>query len=321
MPPVTVVAAARSSGVVRHGITAVNWIEAGVVVVAGLLVATLLRRALQRRLHAEEVEHHAVLLAGRFLRLLVAGLALVYALSLLGIQLGPLIGAVGIGGIAVALAAQSMLADLIASILLQTRRPFRRGDQIATNEHEGRVEDVNFRTVVLRSYDGQRVYLPASKVLNGPIVNYTALGRRRTRLTIGLSYDADLEDAARRLLRAVTSVEGVRERPAPEVSVTEFGESSVNVDLLYWHTPDQATTRRILSAVAIATKRALDEGGIDIPFPQRVVRFVDRGDEADQAGGSNAAGGSNGADESNGAGGSNGAGAPAGDGQRLDSAS
>jgi len=274
---VTLAAAATKSGVVTRGLTPADWIEAGVVVLAGLLAAHLLRRALQRRLHADEFEHQAVVVAGRFARLVVAGVAFFYALSLLGIQLGPLIGAVGIGGIAVALAAQSMLADLIASVLLQTRRPFRRGDQIETNDHHGRVEDVNFRTVVLRSYDGQRVFLPASKVLNGPIVNYTVLGRRRTKLTIGLAYDADLEEAAARLLEAVRTVEGVHGRPAPEVNVTDFGESSVNVDLLYWHAPDQATTRRVRSAVAIAAKRALDEAGIEIPFPQRVLRFVDAG--------------------------------------------
>jgi small-conductance mechanosensitive channel len=221
-----------------------------------------------------------VVVAGRFARLAVAAAAVFYALSLLGVQLGPLIGAIGIGGIAVALAAQSVLSDLIASILLQTRRPFRRGDQIETNDHHGRVEDVNFRTVVLRSYDGQRVFLPASKVLNGPIINYTALGRRRTSLTIGLSYDADLEDAAARLLRAVRAAEGVQGRPSPEVTVTGFGESSVDVEVLYWHAPDQAATRRIRSAVAIAAKRALDEAGIDIPYPQRVLRFTDAPAEA-----------------------------------------
>ena len=276
------VAAAPQTEVLRHGVTTRDWISAGLVVVGGIVAATLLRRAVQRRLRAEEFEHHAAVVAGRFARLAVAGAAIFYALSLLGIQLGPLIGAVGIGGIAVALAAQSMLADLIASVLLQTRRPFRRGDQIASNDHEGRVEDVNFRTVVLRSYDGQRVFLPAAKVLNGPIVNYTVLGRRRTRFTIGLSYDADLGDAAARLLEAVRAVDGVHGRPAPEVNVTEFGESTVNVDVLYWHAPDQATTRRIRSAVAVATKRALDKAGIDIPFPQRVLRFAD-GDGATPA--------------------------------------
>jgi small conductance mechanosensitive channel len=268
---VLVVAVTTRTQVISQGLTAFDWIKAGAILVGGLAAAALLRRALRRRLHAEDFEPRASLVAGRLAAFVVSLAAFFMALGVLGIRLGPLIGAVGIGGIAVALAAQSMLADLIASVLLQTRRPFRRGDQIATNDLEGRVEDVNFRTVVLRSYDGQRVFLPASKVLNGPIVNYTVLGRRRSHLAIGLAYDADVDEAIRVLVGAVRRVEGVHPRPAPEVMVKEFGDSAVNVEVLFWHAPDQATTRRVGSAVAVAAKRALDHAGIEIPFPQRVL--------------------------------------------------
>ena len=261
--------------VVGHGLTAFDWIQAGAILVGALVLAAFLRRALRRRLHAEEFQPRASLVAARFAALAVSLVGFFMALGVLGIRLGPLIGAVGIGGIAVALAAQSMLADLIASVLLQTRRPFRHGDQIATNDHEGRVEDVNFRTVVLRSYDGQRVFLPASKVLNAPIVNYTVLGRRRSRLPLGLAYDADLDAAAAVLLEAVRRVDGVHGRPAPELTVKEFADSAVNVELLFWHAPDQATTRRVRSAVAVASKKALDVAGIEMPFPQRVLHVRD----------------------------------------------
>jgi small-conductance mechanosensitive channel len=259
--------------VINHGLTALDWIEAGIVLVAGIVAGQLLRRFITRRFSGEEFEPRASLVAARFVGLVVSFAAFFYSLSLLGIRLGPLLGAVGIGGIAVALAAQSMLADLIASILLQTRRPFRRGDQIATNDHDGRVEDVNFRTVVLRSYDGQKVFLPASKVLNNPIVNYTVLGRRRSCLAVGIGYDTDVEQARSVLLRAVTAVDGVHHRPAPEVLVREFGESTVNLDVLFWHDPDTPTTRRMVSAVAVAVKQALDAAGIDMPFPQRVLHL------------------------------------------------
>lgn len=268
-------AAATRTEVIRDGLTAADWIKAGAVFVAGLVAAGLLRRALRRRLHQEEFQPHASLVAGRFLALAVTLAAFFISLSLLGVRLGPAIGAIGIGGIAVALAAQTMLADLIAAVLLQIRRPFRRGDQIRSNDQDGRVEEINFRTVILRSFDGQRVYLPASKVLNAPIVNYTQLGRRRTKLEIGLAYDCDLEAATSLLLETLGGLDGVHRRPAPEVVVTDFGESSITVELLYWHEPDNATTRRVRSAVAMAAKRALDDAGIDIPFPQRVVRFTD----------------------------------------------
>jgi small-conductance mechanosensitive channel len=272
---VVVGAAARTEEVIRDGLTAADWIKAGAVFVLGLVVAGLMRRALRRRLHQEEFQPQTTLVVGRFLVLAVTLAAFFLSLSLLGVRLGPAIGAIGIGGIAVALAAQTMLADLIAAVLLQIRRPFRRGDQIESNDHDGRVEEVNFRTVILRNFEGQRVYLPASKVLNAPIVNYTQLGRRRSTMEIGLAYDTDLEAATRLLHQMLGGVDGVHRRPAPEVVVTEFGESAIAVQLLYWHEPDNATTRRVRSAVAVAAKRALDHAGMEIPFPQRVLRFTE----------------------------------------------
>src|SRR5918911_169522 len=102
----------------------------------------------------------------------VAG-GVMYSLSVLGVRLGPLVGALGIGGVALAFAAQTILANFLGSIILQLRRPFRRGDQIATAGCEGTVEDVNFRTVVLRTFDGERVLVPCSQVLSNPITNHT----------------------------------------------------------------------------------------------------------------------------------------------------
>jgi small-conductance mechanosensitive channel len=268
-------AATTRTEVIRDGLTPADWIKAGAVFAVGLVAAGLLRRAIRRRLHQEDFQPATSLVVGRFLAFAVTLVAFFLALSLLGIRLGPAIGAIGIGGIAVALAAQTMLADLIAAVLLQIRRPFRRGDQIESNDHDGRVEEINFRTVILRSFDGQRLYLPASKVLNAPIVNYTQLGRRRSKLPVGVAYDTDLEAAIGVLHETLTRVDGVQRRPAPEVVVTEFGESSINLDLLYWHEPDNATTRRVRSAVAVAVKRALDGAGMEIPFPQRVLRFSD----------------------------------------------
>ncbi|HEX2850116.1 MAG TPA: mechanosensitive ion channel family protein [Acidimicrobiales bacterium] len=186
-------------------------------------------------------------------------------------RLAPLLGAIGIGGIAVALAAQSILSNFIASVLLQTRRPFRRGDQIATNDHEGRVEDVNLRAVVLRSFDGEQVVLPAAAVVASPIVNYTRLGRRRTTLTVGVGYATDLRSAQKVIVDAVRRVDDVHPSPPPEALVQELGESSIDLAVRFWHAPEVATMWRVRSEVAIEVKAALDDAGIEIPFPQRVL--------------------------------------------------
>jgi small conductance mechanosensitive channel len=261
-------------GEALEGLTAGDWIEAGAVLVAAIVLSRLVQRLACRLVQRGDGESQAARFVGRLLASLVVVGGLVYSLQILGVRLGPLLGALGIGGLALAFAAQTILENLFASVLLQSRRPFRVGDQIATNDLEGTVEDVNFRTVVLRSYDGERVLVPCSQVLNAPIINFTAKGTRRTTLEVGVAYDTDLAVAQEVLLRAAVSVEGVRAQPRVEAWVEQFGESSIDFALRYWHAPDIATLWRVRSGVALAVKSAFDEAGIVIPFPQRTLGFL-----------------------------------------------
>ena len=255
--------------VLAEGLSLLDWVLALGVLVAGIGVGQVLSRLIQRRAGTEGMESRLARGLGRAAVWLTTLAGLLYALAILGVRLGPLLGAIGIGGIALALAAQSILANTIASLIIQARRPFRRGDQIATNEHEGRVEDINLRAVVLVNHDGERVLVPCSAVLDAAIVNHTARGRRRTTLEVGVAYDTDLALAQRVLTEAVAGAAGVLAHPAPEVHVSGFGESSIDFALRYWHAPDMATLWRVRSAVAMAAKAALDAHGVTIPFPQR----------------------------------------------------
>lgn len=271
--------------VLARGLTAGDWILAGGVFLGGVVVGRSLRALLTRRITHEDAERSAAVVLGRLAGYVAVVAGLVYALSVLDVRIGPLLGAVGIGGIAVALAGQSLLADFFSSVILQVRRPFRRGDEIGTNDWDGRVEEVNFRTVVLRSFDGERVFVPSAKVLNTPIVNFTSLGRRRTTLTIGVDYDSDLGATQQVLLQAVSAVDGVLESPPPEALVEGFGDSSIDFAIRYWHAPDIATLWRVRSRVAMAARSALEGAGITIPYPQRVLQFRQQMEHDDEGGG------------------------------------
>ena len=263
------------------GLTAGDWIRAAVIVLVTFLVAAIVRRLAARFVDDDEGARTVAVFLGRVVAALVVVGGLVYALNALGVRLAPLLGALGIGGLALAFAAQQILANVFASILLQARRPFRRGDQITTGEIEGTVEDVNLRAVVLRTYDGERVYVPCSQVLENPIVNHTTRGVRRTSVEVGVAYDADLEAVRRALVTAVAQLDDVRDRPGTEVWVEAFGESSIDLVVRYWHAPDIATTWRVRSEVAVTIKRTLDELGVEIPYPQRVVTLAhDRVEES-----------------------------------------
>lgn len=261
--------------VIAERLTALDWISAGMVLLAGMLLGWGARRLLIRRVSRDDGEARAaVMVIGRLAGFVAFLGGLVYALAILQVRIGPLLGAIGIGGVALAFAAQSLLSNFIASVILQSRRPFRRGDEILTSGQEGRVEDVDFRTVVLRSYDGQRVFVPCTAVLDSPIVNYTTLGRRRSTLNVGVSYDSDLPAVQQALLEAVASVPGVRQSPPAEALVEKFGESSIDFVVRYWHAPDVVTTWQVRSAVAIAVKAGLDKEGVTIPFPQRTLHLA-----------------------------------------------
>jgi len=266
-------AAATSQDVVPGGLSAADWIGAAVILVVGIAGGLAVRTLLCRALRRGDTERRASDLLARAVCWAVVAAGLFWSLSVLGVRLGPLFGALGIGGLAIAFAAQSILANFLASIILQTRRPFRRGDQVTTNDCEGVVEEVNFRTVRLRTYAGERVLVPCAEVLAQPITNHTTLGRRRTTLEVGVGYDADLEEARRLLLAATEAAEGVLDKPTAEVWVKEFDESAVTLSIRFWHAPDQATMWRVRSQVAVAVKTALDRAGIAIPFPRRVLSF------------------------------------------------
>lgn len=269
---------ASDEAIVRHSLTARDWIAAAAVIVVGVVVASVVRRLVERAAGHEEEEGAAAEAVGRFVGTALAGIALLYALGIIGLRLGPLVGALGIGGLAVAFASQSILANVLSSMILQLRRPFRRGDQVVVAGGEGSLDHINLRTVVLRTYDGERVMVPCAQVLSNPITNHTVLGRRRTSLSIGVGYGADLERALEAILEAVRGVDGVIQRPAPEVRAEEFGESGVTVAIRFWHAPDVDTLWRVRSDVAVAVKRDLDAAGIEIPFPQRVLRFASDND-------------------------------------------
>ncbi len=274
--PTTTTTSSSDTPIVPSGINAADWIQAGVLVAIGLVLAVIVSRLIVKVVAAGHRSRRGVAhLLGRLAGMLVFAAGVVYALNTLGVRIGPLLGALGIVGIALAFALQDILENLVAGIILQARNPFRYGDQLETGDWEGTVEDVNFRAVVLHTFEGTRVVLPSSTVLKDPIHNLTAFEKRRTSVSVGVAYGADLDEAGEIIARATTAAEHVEPDPEPEVFVEELGESSVNFSVRFWHRPEVATKWRARHAVLTGVYRALGEAGIEIPFPQRTLTFAE----------------------------------------------
>jgi small conductance mechanosensitive channel len=264
----TLGAATQPHLVVPHGITAWDWIHVGVILGITILATQATRRAVMRAARRDPDRAWGRLVS-RFLTYVIVVAGLVYSLVALRVQIGPLLGALGIGGIALAFALQDTLQNFVAGVLLQARRPIRRGDQVLLdNKFEGVVEDIDLRNVAVRTYDGLDVFIPNKTVLENPIVNYTRTPLRRTTFEIGVGYGIDLAEAQRVLVDATRRTVGVKPLPSPAAWVHEFGDSSVRFTLLFWHSVDPWRAR---SDVAMNVKAALDEAAISMPFPQRDV--------------------------------------------------
>ena len=185
--------------------------------------------------------------------------------------MAPLLGALGIAGIALAFALRDILENFVAGLLLQIRRPFDKGDQIVTGDYEGTVREVNARSVVVDTPAGEQVVVPSAELINQPIVNLTAHPVRRTTLEVGVAYATDLDRAKEVIEEALAGIAGVAPSPPAETRVFQFGESSIDIAVRYWHEPRISTMWEVRDEVARAVKRSFDEAGIEIPFPQRVL--------------------------------------------------
>lgn len=264
-----------------EGITTDQWITAGATLVGFVAAALVLRAVIERVIRKTDTEGQIASFVARMVRNVVVLIGIVYALDSIGVSIGPLIGALGITGIAIAFALTAILENVFASVVLKTRKPIKVGDQITTNDHSGTVEEINFRTVVIRNFDGEKVVLPSAMVNNDVMVNHTDRSIRRTVLPVGVAYGTDLPHAQSVILRATQGVQGVLETPPPQAWVTTFNDSSIDFDVRYWHESDILSMFRVRSGVAMAIKSAFDAEGIEIPFPQRVVTMpADRDDDA-----------------------------------------
>lgn len=255
-----------------EGLTAADWMTAVGLVLGAVLLAVVLRKVVQRAFEHRDATPFAARFLGRLLGYVIVLAGTVYALGALGVRIGPLLGALGIAGVALAFALQDIIENFVAGLILQVRRPFVPGEQVTVGEFEGTVQDVNARAVVVVTPDGERAVVPAGDVLANPIVNLTRLGLRRTTLEIGVAYDTDLERAGEVLLEAAAATPAVKADPPPETRVCAFADSAITIALRFWHDPSIAAMWAARDRMAVAAKSALDEAGIEIAFPQVVIR-------------------------------------------------
>ena len=209
----------------------------------------------------------------------ILALGFLIALSSLGISITPLITALGVGGLAVALALQDSLSNLFAGIHLLLEKSIRLGDFIRLESgQEGTVEDITWRTTRVRMLSNNMVIIPNNKLSQSVVTNFSLPEKRMSlQVRVSVSYESDpdkieaiLNDEAG---KAVGQVEGLLADPAPAVHlIPGFGASSLDFTL-NCQIEDAINQGKIVHELRKRIFKRLKEEGIEIPFPQQIVHL------------------------------------------------
>jgi len=271
IPSVGVLAQSETEALLEDALTHAEWIQAGIVLVCTVVLAVAVSKLLRRAV-ARGIGHgFAAILTSRFLGYAVFIVGLSYALTVLGVRVGPLLGALGLGGLVLALALQGVVGNFVSSLILQTRRPYTVGDTVELDGHLGVVEDIDSRTTQIRGLDGTHIRIPNANVAGATIVNLTREPVRRSSLVVGVAYDTDLQQATDAIYAALERVPRVVAEPEPAVNLEGFGDSSIGFNVLYWHASDVPTELATRHDLVLAIHREFAACSIIIAFPQVTV--------------------------------------------------
>ena len=244
-----------------------NYILALTAFLAALLIGFYVGRQVRRAVARARGPHGVQNLLDFGTRIVFGTLGLLLALGILGIDAAAIAAGLGVAGLIFGIAFRDILENFMAGVVLLVRRPFTVGDRVATNGVEGVVTEVDLRSTILKTYDGEEVRVPNGAVLRLPLTNRTAFPVSRTVIGLRVAYASDLRQAVAAVDGAVRSVEGVLDEPAPEVAVVDFGETGVGLQARYWTSSAGAVVNRASIEARLAIKQALDDAGVEFALP------------------------------------------------------
>lgn len=200
-------------------------------------------------------------------------IALWGTLSFLGLKLQNLAIVLGALSVGVGFGMQNIINNFISGLLLLFERPIAVGDWIKVGAQEGIVKNIRIRATELETFDKASVLIPNSSILSGEVVNLTKPNKLgRVIVSIGVSYDSDMDQVRQILLNCVQKTDGILTDPAPMILLTDFADSSVQFEVRAY-VKDVSTCLAVRSALMFNIWDALKENDIEIPFPQRVVHM------------------------------------------------
>ncbi len=253
-----------------------NFIVAIIVLITFYFIAKAMKDLVKRVLPKISYKRSVNEILGTTTFILVVILGIFTALEIMGLEktVTSILAGAGVLGLALGFAFQEIAANFVSGVLIAFREPYQIGDIIEIDSYIGEVTNIELRTTGITTFQGLEVFIPNKDMFTKPFINYTSTPRRRVDISVGVTYDADLEHVTKVTKSALEEIPSRIKNVDVEVFFSDFGDSSINLTARVWiHYLNGGTYFQARHDAIIGIKKAFDNNGITIPFPIRTLEF------------------------------------------------
>lgn len=249
-----------------------------VIVGAYIVNKFIFKRTINKFAERAELEPHYTKPFKHLISAVIYIAALLFILSIFGLKgsLTSLLAGAGVIGIVIGMATKDVLSGLISGMIIYVDRPFKIGDWIEIDGKQGIVQDLSLESTRVRTFSGELLTIPNSKITNSMVTNKTAEPNSRLEIGIGVDYETDMDRAIRVCKELLDSNEYVLKEPESDILISEFGDSSINLTVRFWVNRRQLSSEnlslpRIISRIRNQILEKFREEDVSIPFPHLEV--------------------------------------------------
>ena len=248
-------------------------LTAGAVLIVTLWVSSAIESRLLKSATGSDLSLRKVI--SNTVRVLLMFVGLLLALSSVGIDLTALSVLGGAVGVGIGFGLQKLAANYVSGFVILAERSMRIGDSVKVDNFEGRITDIKARYTVIRSATGRESIVPNEMLITQRVENLSLTDPKVWQSTVvSVAYDSSVEEVIELLVLACAQQPRVLRDPAPSAALSAFGADGLEFTVIYWIEDPEKGQLNLKSDINRAILRSLQERGIDIPYPQRVVRTV-----------------------------------------------
>ena len=251
-------------------------IQAVLTILLTLFVSLSLSRVIENRMmRAEKIDINVRVVLSKLIRIASAVFAVLLALSTVGIDITLLSVFGGALGVGLGFGLQKIASNYLSGFIILLDDSMHIGDVVTVDAHYGVVSELRFRYMVLRKLDGTEVVIPHETLMTTAVINHTNTERKaRITLAVQVSYEGDLELAMALMKGAANAHPRVLEEPLAEVQVKGFGESGIDLNLVFWIPDPEEGSSGLQSEIYLEIWRQFKKHGIVVPYPHREVHML-----------------------------------------------